>query len=329
MRLYKRGTKWMADLRAQGLGRVSTGETSKAKAETVAAAMLTSKLVANSATATPEATTLGVTFETYKGTLDLTKRGQRDEVTRVKHFVDWAGHGIASAQVKPFSVTRWAKGLADTKSAATVARYRASLSGMFRWAIQVGLVNENPVRGSWCPSQSDTEKREPFSKDELKRIWSATEGTPLEAAYMLAIYAGMRRGEIVAARFEDVDLINSTIVVRGTKTKGSAAIIPLHPVLARWLKAQDQGGQTWIAHTRIGGQLHPCSLTAQQQRMGLPGFHRGRHTLATSLLEAGADLYHVSELMRHTSVKTTQKFYGHARPAKRHDVMSMLPDLTA
>lgn len=317
MKLYKRdGTKvwWMRATVNGKQVRRSTGEVDEGQAWVAAARLLIEEAPA------PVMTCQGL-LDAWSGTLDLGQRGRRDDVSRAQAFVDHIGADTPCASVTVPDVSRWVSSM-DSKSAATANRYRCSASCMFRWGLQLGHVTVNPVVGSYRPAE-DTTKKEALTEaevaDVLKR--AAVAGPALEATYQLAFFSGMRLGEIARARWEDVSLEAGTIKVRGTKTEGSEAVLPLHPRLREYLVScwRDHGP---IVSNAYGRSYHPDSLTKMRTNAGLPGFHRARHTLATSLVRAGVDIYHVRELLRHSSVKTTERFYAHAAPSRRSDELS-------
>ena len=310
MRLFKRKDVWWVDFRAEGFGRHSTGKTDKTQA-TIQAATILVQLQAAASKEPDRTHTVGALFQAWS------KDKPAGDVQRCNAFVDWYGSCGFLSDLTTKGVTRWMRALLEERSGTTVARYRATLAAFCKWAAQEGFITASPVPGSWCPKTPSLKKHGLSIEEVRETLDKAKALPPLFRAYHLAFFAGMRRGEIARARWEDVDFEKKTLMVRGTKTAGSKAVIPLHPELEAHLRGRlvKEGP---LVPNQLGGHYHAQSLDKMRRSIpGLPGFHRGRHTLATVLVESGVDIYHVSELLRHKSVHTTQQYYAHRSPSKR------------
>jgi integrase len=169
-----------------------------------------------------------------------------------------------------------------------------------------------------------------LSTGETHRLLEAACGDRLEALYILAVHTGMRQGEMLALRWQDVDLENAVVSVRRTltrkggkvafgepKTKKSRRSIRLTPQAAEALRLhlerqlrdikilgdryQDQG---LVFTTDTGAPVNPSNLRQRSfsqvlNRAGLPHmrFHDLRHTCATLLLSRGVHPKFVQELL--------------------------------
>lgn len=139
----------------------------------------------------------------------------------------------------------------------------------------------------------------------------------------LALHAGLRRGEILALRWSDVDLRKGVLHVHAQQAGRSAAPpksaagvrdVPISPQLAALLRAQRQIGgrcvpccasaldRRWAAAQRDAGIVHPYRL------------HDLRHTYATRLLLAGVPLAVVQYVVGHADATTTARIYIHVTP---------------
>lgn len=317
MRLYrtKRSPFWWVDLRGRGLGRHSTQRTDRKEAEVEGARLLV-ELSSRTPASTEAAATILALHGAWAASLPPGRQG-REDAMRAGDFVHQYGEKKQARSVRAADVSRWARSLVETRAPATAVRYRASLAAMFKWAVQLGYVDTNPVRDSWCPKTGSRQKRAALSEEAVRETLDRVRGSPLEAAYHLAFLAGLRRAEITSARFDHVDFARGTILVRGSKTEGSTATLPLHPELRSFLESIGRKSGPIVAR-KDGRAYHPASLEKLRQEIpGLPGFHLGRHTLACLLVRGGADIYMVSQLLRHTSVKTTESYYAWAAPAAR------------
>jgi integrase len=189
----------------------------------------------------------------------------------------------------------------------------------------------------------------PLSASEARRLLEAASGDRLEALYVLAVHTGMRRGELLGLKWDDVDLDTSTVRVRRTltrpengrrialgepKTKKSRRTVRLTlravEALTRHrarqaeekLKAggvyQDQG---LVFAGGIGNLINPSNLRQRSfapllKRAGLPRitFNDLRHTCASLLFSKNVHPKFVQELMGHASVAITLDTYSHMLP---------------
>lgn len=165
---------------------------------------------------------------------------------------------------------------------------------------------------------------------------------------MLGLTMGLRRGEVLGLRWDDVDLYTRTLRVQRAlqrvggevrlvepKTRSSRRPLPI-PLLA--VKALEQhrirqdeerevAGDSWrstglVFATRLGGPVEPRNLNHRfeelRRRAGLPWLrlHDLRHACATFLLAHGVDPRTVMEILGHTTIRQTMDRYGHALPER-------------
>jgi len=319
MRVYRRGDGkvWWVDVHVGGR-RWRKTTNCESRREAIQAAKVIKLELELGSPVQPSSQSVQTAFVTWQGEVSTGSRG-REEVRRVELFVEWVGE-VEMSEVETHTVTRYIHNqLVEERglSPATVVRHRASLSTFFRWGVAYSVCSTNPVTGSWQPKQ-DRVKKEPCTIPEVRETLRAVVGSPLEGVYHLAFFAGLRRGEVVRARWEDIDLSAGTIFVRGTKTLGSEATLPLHPSLRKWVKRQGKV-EGPVVSTRAGGHYRGDSLENLRRKhpADLPPFHRARHTLATTLAREGVPLERIRELLRHTSVSTTERYYAWACPSSR------------
>ena len=175
-------------------------------------------------------------------------------------------------------------------------------------------------------------------------MFDAVKGDRLEALYILAVTTGLRQGELLGLKWDDIDLEVGTLQVRRTlttakggpvlsasKTKGSrrtvrlsqTALEALRSHLERQLEEIDQAGGLWsenglIFASEAGEPLDRRYITTHRfkpllKRTGLPQirFHDLRHTCATLLLAQNVNPKVVSEMLGHATLAITLDTYSH------------------
>jgi integrase/recombinase XerC len=210
----------------------------------------------------------------------------------------------------------------------SLARHLSTLRGLFRWACREGHLEKNPARGLPAPRLPRTLPRA-LTMPDTERLLAAEQdaGVPeRERALFELLYAtGLRVSEAAGLDLEDVDF--SARLARVTGKGSKERIVPFgeeaEAALKAWLPvrsalrhgAADAGEDEPLFVNRRGGRLTTRSMSRLLKRRlraaGLPDEispHALRHTFATHLLQAGADLRAIQELLGHASLSTTQKY---------------------
>ena len=264
---------------------------------------------------------------------------------------------LNSAHVQNFYRNRLDTGL----SASTVRKIHDILRRGLAQAVDWHLTQRN-VADVVKPPRPVPKEIVALSTDETRRLLDAAAEDRLEALYVLAVHTGMRQGEMLALRWQDVDIENAVLSVRRTltrrggkvafgepKTKKSRRSIRLTPQAVDALRAhlerqlrdmeilgdhyQDQG---LIFTTDTGAPINPSNLrqrsfTPLLKRAGLPHmrFHDLRHTCATLLLSRGVHPKFVQELLGHATIAITLDTYSHVMPSMGDATAKAMEDALA
>jgi integrase len=326
--LYKRGETWWIDVHPGDGRRVRESTGTRKRSEAQAYLMRrTAKLLEEASV--DDAHTLDMPLSALRDSYLMSEPESNDAGAEVRAwglFVGYMGEHTKVGAVTTKRCSDWAMHLSQKYKPSSVHRYTAAVSAVFGWARRAGLLNNNPLQGSWRPKNKQDRVEGVPPKDvgvilgQLQRGGHET----LYRAYLLAFYAGLRQSEIARARWEDVDLEAGVLQVRGEKTSGSDQAIPLHPKLLEWMRSVSRREGYIIGSKRSPSALANLRRRAIEGGLDLPGFHRGRHTLGTTLARAGVDMARISKLLRHSNVTTTMRYYAHLRAVDAADDLSLL-----
>ncbi len=246
-------------------------------------------------------------------------------------FASWASaRQLEPATIDVRALRRYAAGLTERGQApTTVARKLAALRGLLRTQIALGARAENPaelLRSPKRPQRLPSVLKPAEVASLLDRIPATT---PLElrdrAMFELAYACGLRAEELVTLDLSSIDFDGESVRVEGKG--GRTRLVPAGEHSLRALERYLAGGRPRLARDRGAGLFlskSGCRLGTSDVRRRLriwarraaghaPGLaqahpHALRHSFATHLLEGGADLRSIQELLGHSSISTTQVY---------------------
>ena len=255
--------------------------------------------------------------EIYLPWAKANKRSCRDDVWRSGVLNEYFGKQrmdeIAPFQIERFKQERRA-GLTwrgTQRTPASVNRELEVLSRIFSIAIDNGMNIQNPCRKVRL-LRMDNHRNRYLSKDEETRLMAILEGrrAHLRCIVILALHTGMRRGEILSLRWDEVDFARGLILVKRTKN-GRDRMIPMNSIVRETLAAIRQEATT-------DGQVFPINdvkrsfvYACVKAKIADFRFHDLRHTAATRLADHGADAFQIAAILGHSSIQMTAR-YTHA-----------------
>lgn len=217
---------------------------------------------------------------------------------------------IQPAHAQSIDIVRWIAGH-DEWSQSTTATYHSYLAAWFKWLHAQELRADNPMVKVGTPRYPDRVPR-PVTDVDLVKLLSSSMRHRTRAMIMLAALQGLRVHEIAKVDGEDFDL-GAVPSMRVTGKGGTVAVIPLHPLIAELAETMPKRGLWFPANSRLpaGTPVRSKSVSdvigKAMRRAGIRGTaHSLRHWFGTTLLDDGADLRTVQELLRHKTVATTQ-----------------------
>ena len=275
-------------------------------------------------------------FLTYlqveRGASPHTLRNYEGDLRQFQAFLRTAHKGSLPAPtavdayaVRSFLAAR--AGLGDAKS--SLGRKLAAIRSLFRHLVREGVVPQSPAAAVVTPKQEHRLPRV-LTADDAKRLMdnpgSHEPRSMRDQALLEVLYsAGARVAELVGLNVEDVDLDTGTatalgkgrkerVVLLGTKAVAALRAyldsLPLAPLVGR-----GKGEGTPLFRNQRGGRLTARSVEriVAKECQALESFptitpHTLRHSFATHLLDGGADLRAIQELLGHASLSTTQRY---------------------
>jgi site-specific recombinase XerD len=263
---------------------------------------------------------------------DLRRRGAAEK-TRHAYAVDagqfarWAvAQRLAPAIVTPRLLRRYAAGLTEAGQApSTVARKLASLRSLFRTLVEHGVLEQNPADLLSAPRRGQSLPRVLKAAEVAALLDRIPADTALalrdRAIFELAYASGLRAEELVNLDVAAVDFDDERVRVegKGGKTRivptGEPALRALDRYLQRGRPALTADATPALFLSKSGRRLSTSDVRRRlrvwaRQAAGVAGAspHALRHSFATHLLDGGADLRSIQELLGHASISTTQVY---------------------
>lgn len=243
----------------------------------------------------------------------------------IRQYLAWLSEeGLTPEQAAQSDVERYIKALTGKgKSAATVTRSLASLKSFYTYLLGAGRVLVNPAKG---PAPAKVERKLPhiLTAKEVELFLEQPDASDAKGcrdrAMLELLYAtGIRVSELIGLNLDNVNLSASFI---RCSSRGKERIIPLYPAAVRAL-------QDYLEHVRPQVIEHmdekALFVNMNGERMSRQGFwkiikhyqetagiqkditpHTLRHSFAAHLLENGADLHSIQEMLGHADISSTQ-----------------------
>ena len=289
------------------------------------------------------------TLESYQGTVDVHLRPVFGEM-RLGAITRRDVEAYLTAK-RETGTRRGKKGKRAPLSITTINYGLSVLKFILGDALEQGVLTENPVgavRRLRSPNHDDRDTMHVLEPAEIAQLLDVAE-EPYRGLYRLAVYSGMRRGELLALRWSDLDLRKGTVHVQRTrgrvkegefyrivegpvKTRASRRTIDVSQPVLLALQTSDFEDD-YVFRNRDGGPLDPDNVDRSFARhltlAELPTvrFHDLRHTHASLLIAAGVHPKAIQARLGHTSITTTLNTYGHLMPSAFQGVAEKLDAL--
>lgn len=256
-----------------------------------------------------------------------------DEYRYGKHLKDRFGDKEPD-EILQMEVDRLRITLGKTRKPQTVKHVLNLLDRIINYGVKKGLIAQG-LRFKIQKPVVQNIKTEDLSDDQIRALLDAIaedDNIQVGAMLKLALFTGMRRGEIFKLRRDDLDFRRDLITIRDPKG-GKDATIPMNPKVKELLTAITQGKSPLVFPTGDGKQRKTVQNQVRRIReaAGLPAtfrpFHGLRHVYASMLASSGeVDMYVLQKLLTHKTPGMTQR-YAHLRDEATRRAASVAGDL--
>lgn len=256
-------------------------------------------------------------------------RTTSERIRVINMFAHEANCNPVTAQ--PITIMRWQQSHDEDWSDSTAATYHSYLRAWFKWLVIEEHRQDNPMLKLATVKYPERVPR-PVADSDLVTLLKTRMHHRTRVMILVAALAGLRVSEVARVRGEDLDLEKNVIWMTGKGKKRAA--LPLHPLLQQVALTMPKKGW-WFpgmrnrAHTHLRGKSVSDIIGQAMRRAGIAGTaHCLRHWYGTTLLDEGADLRTVQELLRHSSLATTA-IYTKVPDDRRHGAINKLDPFRA
>jgi len=289
---------------------------------------------------------LSAWIDAYKTNLSpSTENGYRVNVRHVSGII-----GAKKLQkVTPTDIESMYAQLSEKLSGTSLLYVHRVLSRALKQAVRQRLINSNPCSFVDPPKKNKDQGAQYIHPEDVSRYLAAFNGSYMYPAVCLALFCGLRRGEVLGLQWADIKhgkmAVRHNMTYEGIKSpkSGYSRTIPITLPIKAMLQAQREKQKhfkelLWNKYNKSdfivtyddGRQIDPRVFSKLFKdaliRTGLPvvRFHDLRHTAASLMIMEGVDMKTVSEVLGHQSIKITADIYGHIADEHKLDAMNRL-----
>lgn len=234
-------------------------------------------------------------------------------------LAEWGVGGFTTDNVVDFLSRPKPDG--EPRSRWTKATYHGHLTSICAWMLAAGIIPSDPMPDTRKPKRPKSLPR-PLSDVELEAVLSVVKGQTRDWL-LLALHLGLRAHEIAKIKGQDVTMTGVYVMGKG----GVPATLPCHPVVWEMAQRYPRTGP-WFPGSDFGHmRAQTISMVVGRlfHALGIEGsIHRVRHSFGTRLMDSGANLRQVQQLMRHANLDTTA-LYTQVREDGLRDAILGLP----
>ncbi len=295
-------------------------------------------------------------LESRKGKIEETT--MYNNICYVRNHIKPAIGDYKLQEITPIICQRFVDNMSNNGYAFnTVDRVTTTIKMAFDQAVRFKIIKQNYMRMVEMPKRTK-KKMTVWTVEEINQFLEHTKTKRYYCVYVIALLTGMRQGEILGLRWQDIDFKEKLIYVRqtlthygkdfkdGAKTDSGVRIISLPekliPVLkAEYKKVQElkkNKGKDFEDHDLVicaenGKRVFPSNLfkafKKDVKNSGVPEitFHEMRHTHATMLIQKNINAKIISERLGHSKIGITLDTYSHVLPSMQQEVAQKIDEM--
>jgi len=254
------------------------------------------------------------------------KKSWRRDETSLKNLKPFF-KGKMLRDVGPELVERYKAKRKTEVSPATVNREIAFLKTMFNKAVEWGRLELSPLKNV-KKFKEDNGRERILTNEETKRLVEAAT-SHLRPILIIALNTGMRRGEILGLKWNNIELSKRCIHIEDSKA-GKPRSIPMNGLVIEAMSIIPQNSEYVFYNPKTKGPIQDVKTsfktTCREAKIKGLRFHDLRHTAATRMIEAGVDLVTVSKILGHSSIQMTMR-YAHPTPENMRRAVEKLAEI--
>ncbi|MHB1665240.1 MAG: tyrosine-type recombinase/integrase [bacterium] len=330
MRLYKRGNIWWCEFRADKKHYQHSCKTKDKKLAEEVAAALQADIVRNKFDIPAKFKVVKSFLDTWKEylkNLNNSKKTIEDKNDNSKHFLNiFENKNITGIQLehiktyqlqRKFEILSLPKNISKKESEISFRSVNIEISTLnhfFNFCIEKGYIDKNPATG--IKKLNELSRLKTLSDSDIQKLIAGATNKLTRDLITFLIYTGCRKGEALNLKWDNVDLQNNVIAIKGTKTKYDR-YIPIHTQLKELLSGIKKNQDCLYLFNDNGRKLGDFrrSFKTACRNAGLKDMriHDLRHVFASKMVMNGTSLYITGELLGHRTTQMTKR-YSHLVP---------------
>lgn len=295
-------------------------------------------------------------FTVAHGSLSASTFERYESIYRV-HILDTKLGSMSIQDINNIDVQEYLNAKKCAK--ASLVKIKRLIKHTLDFAIKNNMIRSNAAAEITMPKMADAKEITILDIEEQKKYMEALELTRYKLLFITTLYSGLRRGEAIALKWMNINMVNMEINVcesykrvkkfntdgthkhtvdkKKPKTKKGTRIIPIPSFLNDLLKDEYEKTNPELTDlvfkSANGTHLKDANIRRAQiavcknANIRYVSFHSLRHTYATRLIEAGVDVKTVSELLGHSTIELTLNTYVHSTDDTKRSAVNALKNI--